>query len=98
VYDLRSQEDWRRRQRSAGLTAHLDASDSAAPPSWTSDVHHDATWLTDRDAFEVVVNTVAGEQIGQEKTLKVYGRPLHIPWQIEGQVARFKFKDLCEKV
>lgn len=34
---------------------------------------------------------------GEPKLLKVYGRSLQVPLQINQQVARFSFADLCQK-
>lgn len=40
-----------------------------------------------------MVGTEQGE--GSEKTLRVYGRDVRVPWALGG-VARFSFSDLCE--
>lgn len=56
------------------------------------------SWFTDKGGFEDLVKTVTPETEGSPKQLTVYGRPLHVPSQVEGQVARFRFADLCEQV
>lgn len=37
-----------------------------------------------------------GDAKGEEKVLSVYGRKVKVPWAAGG-VARFSFKELCEK-
>lgn len=49
----------------------------------------EAAW---REALEWVV----GDAEGSETVLTVYGRKVKVPWA-SGGVARFSFKDLCEK-
>lgn len=66
-------------------------------PAWTRAFEHDASWYTDKTQFEDLVANAAGEA-GTARQLTVYGRPVHVPWQIDGQVARFRFADLCEQV
>lgn len=95
VYELRSKEDWRRRQRKIALDGS-DAQDLAVP-AWARAFEHDASWFTERAEFEKLVDK-RFEGTGTPKQLTVYGRPLNVPWQIEGQVARFRFADLCEQV
>lgn len=95
VYELRSQEDWRRRQRKTTLEGFT--SQDVDVPKWTMSFENDASWFIDKTEFEkLVASTVEGSC--SPKSLMVYGRPLHVPWQVEGQVARFKFTDLCEQV
>lgn len=95
MYELRSKEDWRRRQRKIAI----DGTDIQllGLPSWTRSFNHDASWFTEKNEFEKLVASTVGEG-GTPKQLTVYGRPLHVPLQIEGQVARFRFADLCEQV
>lgn len=95
VYELRSQEDWRRRQRKTTLES-LSTQDINLPP-WTHSFEKEASWFTNKDDFETLVANTTREA-GSPKQLTVYGRPLPVTWQVEGQAARFKFSDLCEQV
>jgi hypothetical protein len=95
VYELRSQEDWRRRQRKTTLDS-LSSQDSDLPP-WALLFEKEASWFTNKSDFETLVANTT-EEAGSPKQLIVYGRPLPLAWQVEGQAARFKFADLCEQV
>lgn len=98
VYELRSREDWRRRQRATSFTSLTDTTEEGTKSSrWAAAFEGDMSWFTDRTVFEDVSKTVTSSK-GSPKELTVYGRPLHVPWQVEGQAARFRFSDLCEKV
>lgn len=66
-------------------------------PAWSHKFEGDASWFTNKEEFEKLVESIS-EDAGTPKQLTVYGRPLSIPWQVDGQVARFKFSDLCEQV
>lgn len=67
-------------------------------PQWTSGWDGEQTWFTKLEEAEKVVEGVAKASEGKAKDLSVYGRKLRVPWQIDDQVARFTFSELCEKV
>ncbi|GAA6063760.1 hypothetical protein JCM10212_002712 [Sporobolomyces blumeae] len=48
------------------------------------------------EALKWVIGGKEGEARGEPRELSVYGRKLRVPWANEG-VARFTFKELCEK-
>ncbi|GAA6033705.1 hypothetical protein JCM8097_004391 [Rhodosporidiobolus ruineniae] len=62
---------------------------------WFVKGQDDAAW---NEALRWVIGQEEGKPVveGREKTLSVYGRKLRVPWAYEG-VARFSFKELCEK-
>ena len=97
VYELRSENDWRRRDRSSSLDLFLGEGTKASFPAWTQRFSGKNTWYTDPAALETLwQDAVAGETC-TPKDLSVYGRDLRVPQQIEGKVARFTFPELCEK-
>ena len=96
VYELRSDNDWRRRSRfseSSLLEPHEDG-----VPAWISSFNEKSTWFLDTVAFaqcfEGIVKLMGD---GHSNVLTIYGRKVNVPWQIEGKAARFSFSDLCEK-
>lgn len=48
------------------------------------------------NALKWVIGAEGGKGEGQPRELSVYGRKLKVPWS-KGGVARFSFKELCEK-
>ena len=96
VYELRSENDWRRRERSTGTDFFsLNEEDY---PAWTRTFEQERTWFTDQAAFDTTLKGIVGEQKGEAKTLTVYGRKVAVPWQVDGEVAKFAFSELCERV
>lgn len=95
VYELRSDNDWRRRDRSSDLFLGEDG--RASSPAWAQAFAGKNTWYTDLKKLETLwKEAVEGERC-TARELSVYGRTLPVPQQIEGKIARFSFAELCEK-
>ncbi|GAA6008111.1 hypothetical protein JCM10207_007033 [Rhodosporidiobolus poonsookiae] len=105
VINLSSPTDYRLIARSShALTPETDA---AAPGefgtvgAWTRWGTRAQGWFVrgrgeDDERWEEALRWIVGGQEGEPRTLKVYGRDVRVPWATGG-VARFSFKDLCEK-
>lgn len=98
VYELRSDNDWRRRDRSSNLDLFLGESSGSAMPAWSQRFDGANTWYTDLHQLEPLYMDALDGQKTSPKDLIVYGRVLAVPQQIEGTIARFSFAELCEKV
>ena len=55
------------------------------------------TWFTDAAQFASLADQAIDTETAKPKTLSVYGRKLHVPYAVEGDVARLRFGDLCHK-
>jgi len=95
-YEIRSTHDWRRQAR-ISESAILDGSQDDGMPSWIGRLTAESTWFTERAAFDQCLKEAVGDAVGRPKSLTVYGREVEVPEQVEGQYAKFAFKDLCEK-
>ncbi|GAA5974412.1 hypothetical protein JCM11641_005268 [Rhodosporidiobolus odoratus] len=104
VIDLSaSQTDYRLVARSQQpLSADNDTKvpgDFGSPQAWQRWGTRSRGWHVkgkDDEAWTEALRWVVGDVVGREKTLSVYGRKVQVPW-VSGGVARFTFKELCEK-
>jgi protein AFG1 len=96
VFELRSENDWRTRDRRTESSL-LDANLDNQIPQWATTLTGNSTWLVEPEEFDKILDTVVSGRSGGRKDLKVYGRSLDVPWQIEGVAARFTFAELCER-
>ncbi|GAA5916009.1 hypothetical protein JCM5296_001159 [Sporobolomyces johnsonii] len=104
VLELSSPNDYRLVARSQNPLS--PESDAAAPgdfgtvEAWKRWGTRSRGWFVkgQEREWEDALSWVVGEEsgTGEERSLSVYGRKLRVPWA-KGGVARFSFKDLCEK-
>ncbi|CEQ38630.1 SPOSA6832_00097 [Sporobolomyces salmonicolor] len=104
VLELCSPNDYRLVARSQNpLTPESDAAapgDFGTVEAWKRWGTRSRGWFVkgQEREWEDALSWVVGEEKGrgEERTLSVYGRKLNVPWA-KGGVARFSFKELCEK-
>ncbi|BGP12176.1 hypothetical protein JCM10213_004742 [Rhodosporidiobolus nylandii] len=103
VINLSSPTDYRLIARSQhALSPSTDAAepgDFGAVEAWQRWGTRSRGWFVkgeDDVAWQEALRWVVGDAKGEEKTLSVYGRKVRVPW-VAGGVARFSFKELCEK-
>lgn len=100
VIELRSALDYRREQRGVELDSESDrpAGDFGQVEAWKRWGSLAKGWYVrgEEAEFEAATKRLVGEEVGEKKVLKVYGRDLVVPWVVGG-VARFSFHELCEK-
>ncbi|GAA5960320.1 hypothetical protein JCM21900_006528 [Sporobolomyces salmonicolor] len=104
VLELCSPNDYRLVARSQNpLTPESDAAapgDFGTVEAWKRWGTRSRGWFVkgQEREWEDALSWVVGEEKGkgEERTLGVYGRKLNVPWA-KGGVARFSFKELCEK-
>ncbi|GAA5999954.1 uncharacterized protein JCM10292_003554 [Rhodotorula paludigena] len=103
VINLSSPVDYRMIARSENpLSPEHDAEqpgDFGAPEAWQRWGTRSRGWFvkgSDDAVWQDALRWVIGDAQGQPQTLNVYGRKVHVPW-VSGGVARFSFKELCEK-
>ncbi|BGP21193.1 hypothetical protein JCM10295v2_000064 [Rhodotorula toruloides] len=103
VIDLSSPTDYRLVARSqTPLSPSTDAEqpgDFGSVQAWRRWGTRSRGWFVkgeDEAAWREALRWVVGNAEGGETVLTVYGRKVKVPWA-SGGVARFSFKDLCEK-
>ncbi|GAA5930259.1 hypothetical protein JCM3775_004343 [Rhodotorula graminis] len=103
VINLSSPTDYRLIARSQiSLSPETDAvtpGDFGSTEAWTRWGTRSRGWFVkgeDDAAWQDALRWVVGDAEGAQKVLSVYGRKVTVPWA-SGGVARFSFKELCEK-
>ncbi|KAI5481477.1 hypothetical protein MNV49_004234 [Pseudohyphozyma bogoriensis] len=100
VIELNSPLDYRREeQRGEALEDSSDApGEFGTVNAWKRWGSAARAWFVkgEEGEFGEAVKRIVGEEKGEKRTLKVYGRDLKIPWAVGG-VAKFSFHELCEK-
>ncbi|GAA5899369.1 uncharacterized protein JCM6883_005198 [Sporobolomyces salmoneus] len=102
VIELVSPNDYRLVARSQKpLTPETDAEtpgEFGSEEAWRRWGTRSRGWFVkgEEKEYENALKWVIGAEKGEARELSVYGRKLKVPWS-QGGVARFSFKELCEK-